>query len=69
MVPRAIAAPLLTLGLWVGPARHLTAQAPAYRDSAVRILRTVPLIDGHNDIPDAIREHGGLDSVNFAVPR
>src|SRR5947208_759183 len=45
MVPRAIAAPLLTLGLWVGPARHLTAQAPAYRDSAVRILRTVPLID------------------------
>jgi len=69
MVPRAIAAPLLTLGLWVGPARHLTAQAPAYRDSAVRILRTVPLIDGHNDIPDAIREHGGLDSVNFAVPQ
>src|SRR2546422_7124401 len=69
MVPRAIAAPLLTLGLWVGPARHLTAQAPGYRDSAVRILRTVPLIDGHNDIPDAIREHGGLDSVNFAVPQ
>src|SRR3989454_1333645 len=69
MVPRAIAAPLLTLGLWVGPARHLTAQVPAYRDSAVRILRSVPLIDGHNDIPDAIREHGGLDSVNFAVPQ
>src|SRR3989454_2078537 len=67
MVPRAIAAPLLTLGLWVGPARHLTAQAPAYRDSAVRILKTVPLIDGHNDIPDAIRERGGLDSVDFAV--
>ena len=69
MVPRAIAAPLLTLGLWVGPARHLSAQVPAYRDSAVRILRSVPLIDGHNDIPDAIREHGGLDSVNFAVPQ
>jgi len=27
----------------------------------------VPLIDGHNDIPDAIRERGGLDSVDFAV--
>src|SRR5438876_5709053 len=69
MVPPAIPAPLLTLGPAVGPARHLTAQAPASRDSAVRILRTVPLTDGHNDIPDAIREHGGLDSVNFAVPQ
>jgi membrane dipeptidase len=33
----------------------------------VAILRTVPLIDGHNDIPDAIRERGGSDSVNFAI--
>ena len=38
-----------------------------YRAEAVRILRTVPLIDGHNDIPDAIRGRGGLDSVDFAV--
>jgi membrane dipeptidase len=30
-------------------------------------LRTVPLLDGHNDVPDAIRERGGLDSVDFAV--
>src|SRR6266480_7017831 len=47
------------------PSFHLSAQD--YRAQAVRILRTVPLIDGHNDIPDAIRERGGVDSVNFAV--
>jgi membrane dipeptidase len=47
------------------PTFHLSAQD--YHAEAVRILRTVPLIDGHNDIPDAIRERGGLDSVNFAV--
>jgi len=51
----------------------LTAQQPNrlaaqdYRAQALRILRTVPLIDGHNDIPDALRERGGLDSVSFAV--
>src|SRR5881409_3401457 len=33
----------------------------------LRLLKTVPLIDGHNDIPDAIRERGGLDSVDFAA--
>jgi membrane dipeptidase len=41
--------------------------AQDYRAQALRILRTTPLIDGHNDIPDAIRERGGLDSVDFAV--
>ena len=46
---------------------RLTAQGDPYRSRAIAILRTVPLIDGHNDIPDAIRERGGLDSVNFAV--
>ncbi len=51
------------------PLNRLTAQAvPAsLRARAVSILETVPLIDGHNDIPDAIRERGGVDSVNFAV--
>src|SRR2546427_2455986 len=43
----------------------LTAQD--YRARALAILKTVPLIDGHNDIPDAIRERGGLDSVDFGV--
>jgi membrane dipeptidase len=47
------------------PSFHLSAQD--YRAQAIRILRTVPLIDGHNDIPDAVRERGGVDSVNFAV--
>src|SRR2546426_8922087 len=51
--------------LTIIPSFHLSAQD--YRAQAVRILRTVPLIDGHNDIPDAIRERGGLDSVNFAT--
>ena len=47
------------------PTFQLSAQD--YRAQALRILHTVPLIDGHNDIPDAIRERGGLDSVDFAV--
>src|SRR5882762_10380850 len=47
------------------PSCRLHAQD--YRAQAIRILRTVPLIDGHNDIPDAIRERGGLDSVDFSV--
>src|SRR5207244_3546519 len=55
----------VTILLTVQPPNRLTAQD--YRAEAIRILRTLPLIDGHNDIPDAIRERGGLDSVNFAV--
>src|SRR3989442_6322597 len=51
--------------LTIIPTFQLSAQD--YRAQAIRILKTVPLIDGHNDIPDAIRERGGLDSVNFAT--
>ena len=51
--------------LTAAPPDRLSAQD--YRAQALRILRTVPLVDGHNDIPDAIRERGGLDSVDFAV--
>ncbi|PYP39675.1 MAG: membrane dipeptidase [Gemmatimonadetes bacterium] len=51
--------------LTVQPPNRLTAQD--YRAQAIRILRTVPLIDGHNDLADAIRERGGLDSVDLAV--
>src|SRR5216117_2740798 len=59
---------MLGVGLFLAtePPNRLTAQVD-YRAQALRILHTVPLIDGHNDIPDAIRERGGLDSVNFAV--
>ncbi|HEV8398601.1 MAG TPA: dipeptidase [Gemmatimonadales bacterium] len=55
---------LLALAVLFSPMR-LSAQD--YRAQALRILRTTPLIDGHNDIPDAIRERGGLDSVDFSV--
>jgi len=55
----------LVLILTASPPVRLTAQD--YRAQALRILKTVPLIDGHNDIPDAIRERGGLDSVDFTV--
>jgi membrane dipeptidase len=55
----------VALVLSVGPTVRLSAQD--YRAQALRILKTVPLIDGHNDVPDAIRERGGLDSVDFAV--
>ncbi len=51
--------------LTAGSPHRLSAQD--YRAQAQRILRTVPLVDGHNDIPDAIRERGGLDSVDFGV--
>src|SRR2546425_1977354 len=57
----------------VGLAFFLTASPPDplsaqdYRAQALRILKTVPLIAAHNDIPDAIRERGGLDSVDFAA--
>jgi len=62
---------LVTLGLLLSvlPSyRRCTAQAAPdpYRARALAILKTVPLIDGHNDIPDAIRERGGLDSVDLA---
>src|SRR5256886_2890783 len=47
------------------PSFHLSAQDSRAR--ALRILKTVPLIDGHNDIADAIRQRGGLDSVDLAA--
>src|SRR3989449_1456912 len=62
-MPKRVTLALLVLVAAQSPG--LTAQD--YRARAVAILKTVPLIDGHNDIPDAIRERGGLDSVDFAV--
>jgi len=61
---------LIALVLAAGSAGRLTAQVAkpdSFRIRALAILRTVPLIDGHNDIPDAIRERGGLDSVDFSA--
>ena len=59
---RRLPVALLLLSLY--PSTRLPAQD--FRAQALRILKTVPLIDGHNDIPDAIRARGGLDSVDFA---
>src|SRR2546421_7490601 len=58
---------MMIMVLSIIPSFHLSAQD--YRAQALRILKTVPLIDGHNDIPDAIRQRGGLDSVDFAAPQ
>ena len=55
----------LILVLTAGPPDRLSAQD--YRARAIAILKTVPLIDGHNDLADAIRARGGLDSVDVAV--
>jgi membrane dipeptidase len=60
---------LLGLAFLVAAARPDRSTAQDYRAQALRVLKTVPLIDGHNDIPDAIRTRGGLDSVDFAVPQ
>jgi membrane dipeptidase len=63
-MPRRFA--LLALALAALGADRAAAQ-DAYRDRALRILRAVPLIDGHNDLPGEIRGRGGLDSVDIAV--
>src|SRR5438445_10514719 len=55
----------LILVLTAGPPDRLSAQD--YRARAIAILKTVPLIDGHNDLADAIRARGGLDAVDVAV--
>ena len=57
----------IALFLLLGVLASWRLDAQDYRAQALRILRTTPLIDGHNDIPDAIRERGGLDSVDLAV--
>jgi len=58
---------LLMLAVAASPAAAQTAKPDSFRLRALALLKTVPLIDGHNDIPDAIRGRGGLDSVDYAV--
>jgi membrane dipeptidase len=64
---RRISPVLLLFAAVAWPAAAQTAKPDSFRLRALALLKTVPLIDGHNDIPDAIRERGGVDSVNFAV--
>ena len=58
---------LVSLASWSTTVSAQGAAAVDYRAQALRILKTVPLIDGHNDIPDAIRSRGGVDSVDFGA--
>src|SRR5438067_1313065 len=64
---RAVGRAALSVVVLLSARPPIRLSAQDYRARAVAILKTVPLIDGHNDIPDAIRERGGLDSVDFAV--
>src|SRR5438552_413609 len=66
--PRSLLA-LLALVPTLTAAQATRQPAVAYHARAVAILKTVPLIDGHNDLPDAIRARGGLDSVDLAAPQ
>ena len=53
---------LLLAAVSLGSSVQLSAQID-FRPRARAILMTVPLTDGHNDIPDAVRERGGLAMV------
>src|SRR5881628_3088311 len=64
---RAVGRTALVLSVFLSARPPVRLSAQDFRAQALRILKTVPLIDGHNDIPDAIRERGGLDSVDFGV--
>jgi membrane dipeptidase len=58
----------LALGaLFYSASPPIRLAAQDFRSQALRILKDVPLIDGHNDIPDAMRERGGVDSVDFSA--
>ena len=61
LTTRAVGATLLVLA--VQPPDRLAAQD--HLATARRILRTTPLVDGHNDLPFAARERGGLDSLDL----
>lgn len=41
------------------------AQPPGSAQRVSRVLNDTPLVDGHNDLPWAIREAGGLSAVNL----
>src|SRR5437762_8369481 len=64
---KAVGRTALVLSVFLSARPPVRLSAQDYRAQALRILKTVPLIDGHNDIPDAIRERGELDSVDFGV--
>jgi membrane dipeptidase len=65
---------LLSLATLLLLARALPAQTPSDSltlEHAREIMRTIPLIDGHNDLPFELREKAGgdLDSLDIANPQ
>jgi membrane dipeptidase len=58
---------LALVALAVSAPLPIRLSAQDYRAEAMKILHEVPLIDGHNDIPDAVRGRGGVDSVDFSA--
>src|SRR6266516_2491914 len=64
---KAVGRTALGLAVLLSARPPVRLSAQDYRAQALRILKTAPLIDGHNDLADAIRARGGLDSVDVAV--
>ncbi len=58
---------LLVLALLA--AAPLRAQSDPYRETALRVLRETPLIDGHNDLPWTIREFAGRDVDKYDLTK
>ena len=55
--------------LFVVSAAPLAGQADPHRQVAERVLRSTPLIDGHNDLPWLIRERAGGDVEAYDLRR
>ena len=54
---RSVTSFLLALAVAL-PMPALAQHRDVHLERAIRVLRTTPLVDGHNDLPWAIREHG-----------
>jgi membrane dipeptidase len=66
----ALAAALLVAGSCASGGSSERASADALIARAREVLRTTPVIDGHNDFPSQVLERGGsLDRVDLAVPQ
>jgi len=63
----ALLGSLCPLVLLAAQAKPVKPAPVDFRAHALAILKTVPLIDGHNDIPSQIKDRGGIDSIDFLV--
>jgi membrane dipeptidase len=66
VLTRSIAAAVLLATVWAGTARATPADSTAV---VVEILRRIPLVDGHNDLPWVIRERvqGALSQIDLTA--